>query len=180
MATFLFIAGHETTARLLSSAMRVLAEDPDLQSTLRANRDRIPNFVEEMLRLESPIKSHFRLARVATTLAGVPVPAGTTVMLLPGAANRDPRHFECPAELRVDRPNARQNVAFARGVHSCPGGPLARIEGRVTIERILDRLKDIRLDEARHGPPGDRRFDYVPLYILRGLEALHIEFTANP
>jgi cytochrome P450 len=102
------------------------------------------------------------------------------VMLLPGAANRDPRHFECPAELRVDRPNARQNVAFARGVHSCPGGPLARIEGRVTIDRILDRLKDIRLDEARHGPPGDRRFDYVPLYILRGLEALHIEFTANP
>jgi cytochrome P450 len=180
IATFLFIAGHETTARLLSSAMRVLAEDPELQNTLRANRDRIPNFVEEMLRLESPIKSDFRLARVATTLGGVAVPAGTTVMLLPGAANRDPRHFECPAELRVDRPNARQNVAFARGVHSCPGGPLARIEGRVTIERILDRIKDIRLDEARHGPPGDRRFDYAPLYILRGLEALHIEFTANP
>jgi cytochrome P450 len=178
IATFLFIAGHETTARLLSSAMRVLAEDQDLQNTLRANRDRIPNFIEEMLRLESPIKSDFRLARVATTLGGVPVSAGTTVMLLPGAANRDPRQFDCPAELRVDRPNARQNVAFARGVHSCPGGPLARIEGRVTIERILDRLKEIRLDDARHGPPGDRHFDYVPLYILRGLEALHIEFTS--
>jgi cytochrome P450 len=178
IATFLFIAGHETTARLLSSAMRVLAEDQGLQNTLRANRDRIPNFIEEMLRLESPIKSDFRLARVATTLGGVPVSAGTTVMLLPGAANRDPRQFDCPAELRVDRPNARQNVAFARGVHSCPGGPLARIEGRVTIERILDRLKDIRLDEARHGPQGERRFDYVPLYILRGLEALHIEFTS--
>jgi cytochrome P450 len=178
IATFLFIAGHETTARLLSSAMRVLAEDPELQNTLRANRDRIPNFVEEMLRLESPIKSDFRLTRVATTLGGVAVPAGATVMLLPGAANRDPRHFDCPAELRVDRPNARQNVAFARGAHSCPGGPLARIEGRVTIERILDRLKDIRLDKAQHGPPGDRRFDYVPLYILRGLEKLHIEFTS--
>ena len=102
---------------------------------------------------KAPIKSDFRLTRVATTLGGVAVPAGTTVMLLPGAANRDPRHFDCPAELRVDRPNARQNVAFARGVHSCPGGPLARIEGRVTIERILDRLKDIRLDEdtARTG-----------------------------
>jgi cytochrome P450 len=177
IATFLFIAGHETTARLLSSALRVLAEDRQLQNTLRANRDRIPNFVEEMLRLESPIKSDFRLTRVATTLGGVALPAGTTVMLLPGAANRDPRHFDRPAELRVDRPNARQNVAFARGVHSCPGGPLARIEGRVTIERILDRLKDIRLDEAQHGPPGERRFNYVPLYILRGLEALHIEFT---
>jgi cytochrome P450 len=178
IATFLFIAGHETTARLLSSALRVLAEHPELQNALRANRDRIPNFIEEILRLESPIKSDFRLTRVATTLGSVALPAGTTVMLLPGAANRDPRHFDCPAELRVDRSNARQNVAFARGVHSCPGGPLARIEGRVTIERILDRLKDIRLDEAWHGPPGDRRFDYVPLYILRGLEALHIEFTA--
>ena len=179
IATFLFIAGHETTARLLSSALRVLAEDPKLQDTLRSNRDRIPNFVEEMLRLESPIKSDFRLTRVATTLGGVELRPGTTVMLLPGAANRDPRHFDCPAELRVDRPNARQNVAFARGAHSCPGGPLARIEGRVSLERILDRLKEIRLDETQHGPAGNRRFDYVPLYILRGLEALHIEFTAT-
>lgn len=65
------------------------------------------------------------------------------------------------------------------GCTVAPGGPLARIEGRVTIERILDRLKDIRIDEAQHGPAGDRRFDYVPLYILRGLEALHIEFTAT-
>jgi len=178
IATFLFIAGHETTARLLSSALRALAEDADLQQSLRTNRDRIPNFVEEMLRLESPIKSDFRLARKTTTLAGVEIPAGTTMMLLPGAANRDPAHFECPAELRIDRPNARQNVAFARGVHSCPGGPLARIEGRVTIERMLDRLRDIRIDEGHHGPAGDRRFRYVPLYIIRGLQELHLEFTA--
>lgn len=150
-----------------------------MQNTLRSNRDRIPNFIEEMLRLESPIKSDFRLTRTATTLNGVELPAGTTMMLLLGAANRDPLHFDCPADLRVDRPNARRNVAFARGAHSCPGGPLARIEGRVTIERILDRLKDIRIDEAQHGPPGGRRFRYVPLYILRGLEALHIEFTAK-
>jgi cytochrome P450 len=179
IATFLFIAGHETTARLLSSAVRVLAEDIDLQESLRANRDRIPNLVEEMLRLESPIKSDFRLARRATTLAGVEIPAGSTMMLLPGAANRDPSHFDCPAELRVDRPNARQNVAFARGVHSCPGGPLARIEGRVTIERLLDRLRDIRIDESQHGPADDRRYAYVPLYIIRGLKELHLEFGVN-
>ena len=179
VATFLFIAGHETTARLLTSALHVLAEKPELQDDLRANRNLIPNFVEEMLRLESPIKSDFRLTRKNTTLAGVDIPAGTKIMLLPGAANRDPAHFECPAQLRVDRLNARQNVAFARGVHSCPGGPLARIEGRVTIERILDRLSDIRLDEAHHGPPGNRRFDYVPLWILRGLSELHIDFSAR-
>jgi cytochrome P450 len=177
IATFLFIAGHETTARLLSSALRALAEDAELQQTLRAHRDRIPNFVEEMLRLESPIKSDFRLARVATTLAGVEIPAGTTMLLLPGAANRDPTRFACPAELQIERTNARHNVAFARGVHSCPGGPLARIEGRVTIERILDRLNDIRIDEAYHGAADARRFKYVPLYIIRGLQELHLEFT---
>jgi cytochrome P450 len=135
--------------------------------------------VEEVLRLESPIKSDFRLTRVSTTLGGVDLPAGAKIMLLPGAANRDPAHFECPADLRVDRPNARQNVAFARGVHSCPGGPLARIEGRVTIQRILERIKDIRLDESHHGPPGNRRFDYVPLWILRGLSALHLDYGAR-
>ncbi|BCZ23710.1 cytochrome P450 [Mycobacterium senriense] len=177
VATFLFIAGHETTARLLANAFHILAERPELQDALRDNPDHIPTFVEEVLRLESPIKSDFRLTRVSTTLGGVSLPAGTKIMLLPGAANRDPAHFECPADLRVGRPNARQNVSFARGVHSCPGGPLARIEGRVTIQRVLDRIKDIRLDEAHHGPPGNRRFDYVPLWILRGLSALHLEYS---
>lgn len=180
VATFLFIAGHETTARLLTSALQVLAEKPELQNRLRANRQLIPNFVEEMLRIESPIKSDFRLARKKTELAGVDIPAGTKIMLLPGAANRDPEHFECPSQLRVERSNARQNVAFARGAHSCPGGPLARIEARVTIERILDRLSDIRLDETYHGPPESRRFDYVPLWILRGLSELHLDFAARP
>jgi cytochrome P450 len=132
-----------------------------------------------MLRLESPIKSDFRLTRVATTLGGVDLPAGTTMMLLLGAANRDPSHFDCPAQLNVRRPNARQNVAFVRGVHSCPGGPLDRIEGRVTIERILDRMSHIQISEAHHGPAAARRFDYVPLYILRGLRALNIEFAAG-
>lgn len=177
VATFLFMAGHETTARLLSSALHVLAEHPELQNTLRDNREQIPNFVEEVLRFEDPIKTDFRLTRVATTLGGIKVPAGATVMLLPGAANRDPRHFGCPAQFQPDRANARQNVAFGRGVHSCPGGPLARIEARVTIERLLERTHDIRISDAEHGPPEARRFDYVPLWIFRGLNALHLDFT---
>lgn len=179
VATFLFIAGHETTARLLASAFHILAERPELQDALRDNPDRIPTFVEEVLRMESPIKSDFRLTRRTTTLGGVDLPAGTKIMLLPGAANRDPAHFECPAELHVDRANARHNVAFARGAHSCPGGPLARIEARVTIRRMLDRLRDIQVDEDRHGPPGNRRFDHVPLWIIRGLSELHLEYTSR-
>ena len=176
-ATFLFAAGQETTARLLATALKFLAEYPELQTELRAHRDRIPDFIEEALRLESPVKADFRLARRTTTVGGVPVAAGTPVMLLNGAANRDPRRFECPAEFRLDRPNVKEHIAFGRGVHSCPGGPLARAEGRISLERILDRMHDIRLDEEHHGPVDDRRFVYEPTWVLRGLRELHLEFT---
>jgi cytochrome P450 len=176
-ATFLFAAGQETTARLLATGLKYLAEFPELQDELRAHRERIPDFIEEALRIESPVKADFRLARRATTVAGVEIAAGTPVMLLNGAANRDPRRFECPAEFRVDRPNAKEHIAFGRGAHSCPGGPLARAEGRISIERILDRMHDIRLSEEHHGPPSARHFTYEPTWVLRGLHELHIEFT---
>jgi cytochrome P450 len=129
-----------------------------------------------VLRVESPVKTDFRLARRTTSVGGVDIPAGTPVMLLNGAANRDPRRFECPHEFRVDRPNAEAHMAFGRGAHSCPGGPLARAEGRVSLEQILDRMRAIRLSEEHHGPPGDRRFRYEPTWLLRGLTQLHLEF----
>ena len=175
-ATFLFAAGQETSARLLAAALKQLAEHPELQDRLRADRDGIPDFLEEVLRVESPVKADFRLARRTTSIGGVDVPAGTPVMLLNGAANRDPRQFECPAEFRADRPNAQSHLAFGRGIHSCPGGPLARAEGRIAVERILQRTRNIRLSEEHHGPAGDRRFTYEPTWILRGLSQLWIEF----
>jgi cytochrome P450 len=178
-ATFLFAAGQETTARLLATSLKYLSEYPELQDELRSHHDRIPEFIEEALRIESPVKADFRLARRAATIGGVEIAPGTPVMLLNGAANRDPRRFECPADFRLDRPNAREHLAFGRGVHSCPGGSLARAEARISIERILDRMRDIRLSEEHHGPAGARRFDYEPTWVLRGLHALHIEFTPN-
>lgn len=178
-ATLLFAAGQETTAKLLSAALQVLGDRPDIQRKLRDDRSLIPGFIEESLRMDSPVKSHARLARTATTVGGVDVPAGTIVMILPGAANRDPRRFEDPHEFRLDRKNVREHMAFGRGVHSCPGGPLARVEGRVSIERILDRMSDITISEAEHGPPGDRRYTYEPTYILHGLSELHITFDAT-
>nr|MDT0665675.1 cytochrome P450 [Micromonospora sp. DSM 115978] len=129
-ATFLFAAGQETTARLLASALKYLAENPAAQADVRAHPEQIPDLVEEVLRVESPVKADFRLAKRTTVVGGVEVAAGTPVMLLNGAANRDPRRFECPGEMRVDRSNVRQHIAFGRGVHSCAGGPLARVEGR--------------------------------------------------
>jgi cytochrome P450 len=177
IATFLFAAGQETTARLLATALKYLGEDPELQDELRAHADRIPNFIEEALRMESPVKADFRLARRAATVGDVRIEPGTPVMLLNGAANRDPRRFECPAEFRADRPNAQEHMAFGRGHHSCPGGPLARAEGRISVERILARMKDIRISEEHHGPAGDRHFAYEPTWVLRGLKQLHISFT---
>ncbi|MEU8895970.1 cytochrome P450 [Nocardia sp. NPDC048505] len=178
-ATFLFAAGQETTAKLLTSGIRFLADNPEIQRELRADRAKIPLFVEETLRMEAPVKSMFRLAKQDTRVGGVDIPIGTTVMLCPGAANRDPRRFEDPHEFRLDRPNAREHIAFGRGAHTCPGGPLARVEGRVSFNRLLDRMLDIRIDEREHGPAGARRYDYEPTYILRGLQALHIEYIPN-
>jgi cytochrome P450 family 150 subfamily A5 len=173
----LFAAGQETTARLLGQGLRFLAERPELQAQLRDDRDRIPAFIEEALRLESPIQGEFRLSRVPTVIGGVELPAGTTVMLVNGAANRDPREFEQPGELSLDRVNGRQHLGFGFGIHTCAGAPLARAEARVTFERVLDRMGDVMISDAAHGPAGARRYEYTPIYMLRGLERLQVEFT---
>ena len=177
IAAFLFGAGQDTTVRLLAAALRYLAEDPELQRTLRANRDRIPVFIEEVLRLEGPVKSDFRLARLPTKIGDIDVAPGTTVMLLLGAVNRDPRRFERPSELIVGRKNVRDHLAFGRGIHACIGAPLARAEAKVSLERLFDRTSDIRIDESKHGPAGARRYDYEPTFLLRGLRELHLELT---
>jgi cytochrome P450 len=177
LSTFLFAAGTETTTKLVSSAMRIIGENREFEASLRDDRSKIPAFLEETLRMESPVKAHFRLARTSTTIGDVKVPAGTTVMLLPGACNRDKRKFDDPNTFRADRPNVREQIAFIRGVHSCPGAPLARTEGRISLNRILDRMMDITISEQHHGPAEDRRFTYEPTFIMRGLNELHIEFT---
>jgi cytochrome P450 len=126
IAEFLFTAGQDTSARLITAALRFLGESPELQQRLRRQRDLIPNFLEEVLRLEPPVKCNFRVARVPVKVGDLDVAPGTTVMLLLGAINRDPRRFERPAELLADRANARDHLAFSRGIHSCAGAPLAR------------------------------------------------------
>lgn len=178
-ATFLFGAGQETVVKLLSSALQVLGDRPDLQERLRADRSLIPAFIEEALRYESPTKVDFRLARKTTELGGVPIKAGTVVMLCLGAANRDPRKFDEPDEFHLDRKNVREHIAFGRGIHTCAGAPLARVEGRVTVNRLLDRMADFRISESHHGPRVRRTYDYEPTFLLRGLSELHTEFTPS-
>jgi cytochrome P450 family 150 subfamily A5 len=177
IAANLFAAGQETTVRLLSFAVKMLAERPDLQQLVRDDRDRIPNFIDETLRVESPLRAQFRLARRATTVGGVDIPVGSTMMMLPGAANRDPRMFPDPAVFDVDRANARYHIAFGHGIHHCAGASLARAEGVVTMNRLLDRTSAIEISADEHGPAGDRHYEYMPTYFLRGLTSLHLDFT---
>ncbi|MDD7813019.1 cytochrome P450 [Mycobacterium sp. CSUR Q5927] len=177
VAANLFAAGQETTVRLLSTAVMTIAEDQPLQRRLRDNRDLLPRFIEECLRYESPVRGDFRMARVPVTVGGVDVPAGTIVMLVNAAMNRDPRKFDAPDVFDAERVNARNHVAFGRGPHSCPGAPLARTEAVVSLERLFDRTSEIWIDDDVHGPPGLRRYRYLPTFILRGLTRLHIRFT---
>lgn len=177
LAANLFSGGQETTVRLLSFALRMLAERQDVQADLRANRDKIPNFVEEILRYESPLRAQFRMARRAVQVGEVQVPPGATMMLLPGAGNRDPRQFENAGEFDVDRENAKLHLAFGHGIHHCAGSHLARAEGRVTLNRLFDRTTAITVDEDAHGPADARRYDYLPTYFLRGLARLNLQFA---
>lgn len=179
LAANLFAGGQETTVRLLSFALRTIAERHDVQKVLRDNREKIPNFIEEVLRFESPLRAQFRMARTTVTIGGVEIPAGSTVMLLPGAANRDPRTFSNPDEFNIERSNAKYHIAFGHGIHHCAGAHLARAEGRVTVNRILDRTADIVISEAAHGPADARHYDYLPTYFLRGLQSLTLDLVAN-
>jgi cytochrome P450 family 150 subfamily A5 len=169
LATILFAAGQETTARLLSAGMRFLCEQPAVAEELRSDPEAIPNFVEECLRLEGPIKGSFRLALRDTSLAGVHIPAGSITMAVIGAANRDPRVFENPDRFDARRSNARRNIAFGHGEHFCIGASLARAEARISFERLLARLDDIRLVD-----PG--ALSYVETFIIRGLNDLPVRF----
>ena len=108
---------------------------------------------------------------------GGDTPAGTTLMVHNGAANRDPRQFDAPSEFRLDRTDGRMHLGFGFGIHTCVGAPLARAEARVSFERLFARTTAIAISEREHGPAGARRYEYSPIYLLRGLERLHLELT---
>ena len=181
VAANLFAAGQETTVRLLGATLQLIAERPELQRLLRERPELIPNFVEETLRIEAPVKGDFRLARRRTTVAGVDIPAGATMMVLNGAANRDPRHFDEPVGV-PRRPRQRPGASRLRtGRPQLPGG-IAGPPGDPGEHRAAPRPHRRRSASPRSttAPPDARRYQYMPTYILRGLTQLHLEFTTAP
>ncbi|MET0239924.1 MAG: cytochrome P450 [Sphingobium sp.] len=177
MAAFLFGAGQDTSAKLLGNSIRYITDQPGLQDQLRANPKLIPQLLEEVLRLEGSTKQTARLARKDTHIGDLPVPAGTKVLVALAAANRDPRRWEEPNDFQLDRPKIKEHLAFGRGKHVCAGAPLARVEVRVILEKLLAYTSNIDLDETRHGPRGNRDLDYDPSFIVRGLSELHVKLT---
>ncbi len=139
VAANLFAAGQETTVRLLGTALLLIAERPDLQSACANDASSSPTSWRRRLRIEAPVKGDFRLARRSTNVGGVDIPAGSTLMVLNGAANRDPRHFDGPGGV-PGRPGQRPRApGFRARRPQLPGRSLARMETRVSIERLLDR-----------------------------------------
>jgi cytochrome P450 len=176
LGAFLFGAGQDTTNRLLANGFRVIATRPDIQQELRDDPKRIAAFIEELLRFDGSVKSGGRMCQKTTTLGGVEIKAGTTILLSHMAANRDPKRFENPGVFDMNRPRIKEHLAFGRGAHTCIGAPLARREVAVSIERLLARMGNIRLSQAHHGTEANRRFFYEPTYILRAMRSLHLEF----
>ncbi len=176
LACFLFGAGQDTSARLVAFSFRVMGDHPEVQAQLRADLTRIPDFIEEVLRMFYPVKTLSRLAVEPTEVGGVAIPAGSVVTVNIGGANLDPGHFADPERFDFTRPNVRDNLSFSRGSHACIGAPLARMEVRVALEQFLTRTTDIRISEGHHGQREARRYDYEPTYLLSGLKALHVEW----
>lgn len=178
LACFLFGAGQDTTSRLIAMGVKILAENQELQECLRREPDRIPDFIEETLRFDGPVKVVYRLARKHTTVAGIDVPAGTILTVCLSAASNDPVHFDSPGKFNIDRQGARDHLGFSKGKHACLGAPLGRLESRIAIERLLARTSAISISEEHHGAPDARHYRYEPTYTFRSLSDLYVQFTA--
>jgi cytochrome P450 len=142
-------AGAETTTSLIGIAIGLLAEHPQLQQELRAAPTKVASFIEEVLRFESPFRYHPRTAAHAVEFGGVEIPEGALVLLSWSSANRDAAVFEAPDVIKLDRRNAHLHFGFGRGIHHCVGAPLARLEARVALTRLLERTKSFALDPDR-------------------------------
>ncbi|OBJ80136.1 cytochrome [Mycobacterium gordonae] len=161
----LFSAAGESTASLLGSAAWILVDRPEIQRRLRERPELLTAFIEEVLRYEPPFRGHYRHVWRDTTLDGVALPPNSHLLLLWGAANRDPRHFDAPNDFRLDRSGARGHVTFGKGAHFCIGAALARLEAQIVLRMLLERTSWI--DAADVG-------EWLPSILVRRLDRLEL------
>ncbi|CAA0104719.1 Cytochrome P450 144 [Halioglobus japonicus] len=165
-------AAGESTSSLVGSAIRILAENSELQQQLRRQPALIERYIEEVVRLESPFKGHYRAVLNETKLGGITIPDTARVFLLWAAANRDPQVFTDPDRLDIARDNTGEHLGFGHGIHFCIGARLARMEARVILEELLQSTSDFHLDSKF-------TVAHVPSIFVRRLGALHLTLSAN-
>lgn len=162
------VAGFDTTRDAITSTVLAVLQNPQIRERVLADPVKmIPRATEEVLRRDAPHRGLFRIATRDTELGGTPLKQGSMLLLLFGSGNRDETVFPDPDAVDLDRPNVREHLAFGRGIHVCPGKPMALAEIRVALEHLFARLPGVRLAEG-----------YEPLYIasyfFRGLERLDV------
>lgn len=171
MLITLFSAGGESTASLIGSGAWILATRSALQQRVREHPELLGGFLEEVLRVEPPFRGHYRHVVDDTTLCGTDLAAGSRLLLLWGAANRDPAHFADPARFRLDRTPGKGHLAFGKGAHFCVGAALARLEATLVLGQLLARTDDFRaVDTGR----------WLPSLLVRRLERLELGIDGQP
>lgn len=165
--TGLLFAGHPTIQCLIGSAVLTFLNTRSRWEALLNDRGSIPDAVEEVLRLCSPVPTVNRKATEDITIGNATIPANARVLLDMSSANRDPAHFSNPAEYSPGRPWATSELTFAAGPHHCAGRVLARLQARIAIEVLLDRLPNLRLVEGQ-------KIEYIPTLVIRGVKSLQV------
>jgi cytochrome P450 len=168
----IIIAGSDSSASLMGSMVRLLAQNPGVQEELRAKPELVPNFVEEVLRLESPFQGHFRKTKLPLELHGQELPENARIMLLWASGNRDPRKWPNPSEIDLQREGPRQHLGFGHGIHLCLGAPIGRMEGRIAMEQLLERTRWVEL--------ADGDFPHRQSVFVRTLERLPVKLHPKP
>lgn len=155
----LLIGGFVTTSNIIGNAVVALSDHPAQRDAFMADLDSAGQVVEEALRLQAPAQYSVRVARETTMLAGEELHRGTPVVTLLAAANRDPAVFTEPNKFDLSRPNAREHLSFAAGVHYCLGAGLARLEGQVALRALYERYPRLTVVGA---------VCYCPYRVIRG------------
>jgi len=169
----LLVAGNETTTKLLTEMMRLLAEHPEEWAKLKQDPTRAPLVVEEALRLSTPTQGMFRISTRDHELDGVHIPEGARLVIVFASANRDESLYPDPDGFDPDRENLRDHLAFGKGIHFCLGAALSRLEGKVALEELSRRLASFSL-------PDTNEFEYFPSFLLRGLTRLDVDIVPEP
>ena len=167
---FLLMSGNETTRHLIANLLETVCTDGALFARVHTERDLVPTLVEESLRHDPPIHVLMRDCLADITIDGVTIPAGVKVGFGLASANRDQRTYENPDEFRLDRPNAKDHLAFGGGPHICPGASLARLEGRIALDVFFDRVQHASVDDGYRREP-------VPVFWANGPRRLPVNLA---